>query len=353
MLSIQIWSQVPWSYCLPEWCINWPDKVKAVREWPTPTDVTEVKSFLGLCSYYRRFIKDFATIAKPLFRLTEKHVPFIWKEDEQTAFETMKDILITAPVMAYPSPTATFILDTDASNVGIGAVLSQVIDGDEKVIAYGSRTLTKAERQYCVTRRELLAVVFFTKYFKHYLTGRKFLLRTDHASYGGSDHSKNQRGNSPVGLKSWTHMISTSNIAPVLSILMLTPFLEDPVANAPVTMTPQNHGEVIRLSHPKKTLMQFVLLGHARRLLIPHATLPPNGQIGYLTPSFQMNLYVRLSSLTQLSLWSNNGLLMVADLHLNLSELKVWMSNFTLNISCLWKSLRAFLSGTGPSFYGG
>ena len=159
-----------------------PDKTKVVREWPKPQSVTDVKSFLGLCSYYRRFVPDFATIAKPLTHLTEKNVPFIWTEAQDEAWEKLKVLLTNAPVMTYPDPRATFVLDTDASQDGIGAVLSQVIDDEERVVAYGSRVLTKQERQYCITRRELLAAVYFVKYFRHYLTGKHFILRTDHAS---------------------------------------------------------------------------------------------------------------------------------------------------------------------------
>ncbi len=90
--------------------------------------------------------------------------------------------LCSAPVLAFPDREATFILDTDASDVGIGAVLSQLVDGDERVIAYGSRVLTKQERRYCITRRELLAVVHFVKQYRHFLCGKEFTLRTDHAS---------------------------------------------------------------------------------------------------------------------------------------------------------------------------
>ena len=89
--------------------------------------------------------------------------------------------MISSPTLSYPDLDADFILDTDAFAQGIGAVLSQVIDGEEKVIAYGSRVLTKQERRYCVTRKELLAVVHFVKIYRHYLVGRKFVLRTDHA----------------------------------------------------------------------------------------------------------------------------------------------------------------------------
>ena len=158
-----------------------PEKIQAVMEWGEPTTVTEVRSFLGLCSYYRKFVPEFATIARPLIKLTEKNCPFSWREEQREAWETLKQCLTSAPILGYPDPAATFILDTDASDYGIGAVLSQVKDGEEQVIAYGSRALTKPERRYCVTRKELLAVVYFTRYFRHYLLGKRFVLRTDHA----------------------------------------------------------------------------------------------------------------------------------------------------------------------------
>ena len=159
-----------------------PSKVEAIEKWPTPSTVTEVRSFLGLAAYYRRFVKDFATVASPLHKLTEKGRQFLWSDDCQTSIEALQKCLITAPILAYPNAEEPFILDTDASNFGIGAVLSQKIEGKERVIAYGSRCLSKAERRYCVTRRELLAIVYFVKYFRHYLYGRQFLLRTDHGS---------------------------------------------------------------------------------------------------------------------------------------------------------------------------
>ena len=158
-----------------------PGKIERVCEWPVPENVTEIKSFLGLASYYRRFIPNFAQVARPLHKLTEANVEFVWTPECQSSFQTLKTLLSTAPVLAYPDFTAEFILDTDASNHGIGAVLSQVKDGAEHPVAYASRTLTKAERNYCVTRKELLAVVEFVKQFRHYLHGPKFRIRTDHA----------------------------------------------------------------------------------------------------------------------------------------------------------------------------
>ena len=99
-----------------------------------------------------------------------------------------------APILAYPDPQTEFILDTDASAYGIGAVLSQVQDGQERVIAYGSRSLTKEERRYCVTRRELLAVVYFLKTLRHYLYGRKFTVRTDHGALRWLTNFKDPQG---------------------------------------------------------------------------------------------------------------------------------------------------------------
>ena len=156
-----------------------PDKTKVVHEWPEPRDKHEVRSFLGLCTYYRRFVPGFANIAKPLTRLTEENRQFAWNEECQNAFVHLKQILVSAPVLAYPKRDGKFVLDTDASNVGIGGVLSQVQDGHEKVIGYFSKVLSKPERNYCVTRRELLAVVKSVEHFYKYLYGRKFLLRTD------------------------------------------------------------------------------------------------------------------------------------------------------------------------------
>lgn len=160
-----------------------PVKTEAIRNAARPTNVSELRSFLGLMSYYRKFIKDFAKIAKCLHVLTSKETKWNWNDECDHAFHTLKEKLVSAPILGYPDPkTGQFILDTDASNNAIGCVLSQVQENCERVIAYGSRALTTAERNYCVTRKEMLAVVCFMKYFKHYLLGKKIILRTDHGS---------------------------------------------------------------------------------------------------------------------------------------------------------------------------
>ena len=171
-----------------------PEKTRAIESWPEPKNVSQLRSFLGTCSYYRRFIGGYANIAKPLHILTEKNRVFSWNEDAQEAFEKLKTALVTSPILAYPDPESMFILDTDASDHGIGSVLSQIQEGKERVIAYFSRTLNKPERRYCVTRKELLAVVVSVKNFHHYLFGKRFLIRTDHGALRWLMRFKNPEG---------------------------------------------------------------------------------------------------------------------------------------------------------------
>ena len=165
-------SHVLGTYSVSQWNFSDPTKVDKVRHWPIPQNPKEVQQFLGLANYYRRFVQGFAQLAKPLHHLTERNFPFTWTDESQKAFDDLRHKLTSTSILVYPNFEEPFILDTDASNTGIGAVLSQIgNDGCEHVIAYGSRLLTKPERQYCVTRRELLAVIAFTKHFRPYLLG--------------------------------------------------------------------------------------------------------------------------------------------------------------------------------------
>ena len=181
-----------------------PEKIETVKNWPTPENVDHVRSFLCLVSYYRRFIKNFASVARPLHRLTEKNEVFEWSEECEQAFQQLKSRLVEAPILGYPAREGEYILDTDASGFGLGGVLSQVQDGKERVIAYVSKTLNRAERNYCVTRRELLAVVKFIKHFKQYLYGREFTVRTDHAALRWLLNFKNPEGQ----LARWIEVLS-------------------------------------------------------------------------------------------------------------------------------------------------
>ena len=157
-----------------------PQKVQSVENWAIPTDVTTLRRFLGLASYYRRYIARFADIAAPLHNLTQKGITFHWTPECEQAFFILKEKLVQAPILTFPKfdeGADMFELQTDASAVGVGAILEQ----GGHVVAYASRALTKAERQYSVIQRECLAAVYAMKQFRHYLLGRKFKLMTDHA----------------------------------------------------------------------------------------------------------------------------------------------------------------------------
>ncbi|GFS52646.1 retrovirus-related Pol polyprotein from transposon 412 [Trichonephila clavipes] len=170
-----------------------PEKVSAVKNWKRPENLRELRSFLGLCTYYRKFVKGFSNIARPLHKLTESKQKFQWTKECEDSFLQLKEALTSSPILIYPQPDKPFILDTDASNESVGAVLSQEIDGQERVIAYWSKCLSKPERN-CVTRKELLAIVKAIEHFHHYLYGQKFLLRTDHASLTWLMNFRNTEG---------------------------------------------------------------------------------------------------------------------------------------------------------------
>ena len=142
-----------------------PEKVSAVKSWPPPTNVYELRVFLGKIGYYRKFIPDFATVASPLFLLEEKGRNFVWSNDCQRSFDALRQALCEAPVLAHPRFDLPFILDTDASTTGVAAVLSQVQAGDERPITYAAKALTKSQRKWPPTKIEMYALVFGTKTF--------------------------------------------------------------------------------------------------------------------------------------------------------------------------------------------
>jgi transposase InsO family protein len=157
-----------------------PAKVQAVTEYKRPSDVRKLRAFLGLAGYYRRFIEGFSRRAHPLTELT-KDVPFTWTADCDRAFADIKAALTQAPVLAYPQPERPFVVAADASGYGLGAVLSQIgDDGVEHVVAYASRKLIAAEKNYSATERECLAVVWAVQQWRHYLLDVKFTVRSDH-----------------------------------------------------------------------------------------------------------------------------------------------------------------------------
>ncbi|GJW33902.1 reverse transcriptase domain-containing protein [Tanacetum coccineum] len=155
-----------------------PSKVESVKNWKTPESSTEIRSFLGLAGYYRRFIENFSKIAKPLTLLTQKNKTYVWGDKQDEAFQILKEKLCNAPVLALPDGPDDFVVYCDASKQGFGCVLMQ----RGKVIAYASRQLKKHENNYTTHDLELGAVVFALKIWRHYLYGTKSVIYTDHQS---------------------------------------------------------------------------------------------------------------------------------------------------------------------------
>jgi hypothetical protein len=163
-----------------------PAKIEAIKAWEAPKSPTEIRSFLGLAGYYRRFIKDFSRIAVPMTKLLKKTEPFVWTDDQERAFQILKECLCTAPILALPEGNEDFAVYCDASLSGLGCVLMQ----RGKVIAYASRQLRPAEENYPTHDLELAAVVLALKLWRHYLYGTKCTIYTDHRSL---QHIQNQK----------------------------------------------------------------------------------------------------------------------------------------------------------------
>ncbi|GJS37953.1 putative reverse transcriptase domain-containing protein [Tanacetum coccineum] len=155
-----------------------PAKIESIKDWASPKSPTEIRQFLGLAGYYRRFIEGFSKIAKPMTKLTQKKVKFVWGDKQEAAFQLLKKKLCSAPILALPEGSEDFIVYCDASIKGLGVVLMQ----REKVIAYASRQLKIHEKNYTTHDLELGAVVFALKIWRHYLYGTKCTVFTDHKS---------------------------------------------------------------------------------------------------------------------------------------------------------------------------
>ena len=155
-------------------------KVRAIKDWPKPSSVKEIQSFLGLVNYYRRFIRHVAEISRPLTNLLKKDSPYSWTAAQNKAFETLKSKIASAPVLKLPNPHQKYVLMTDASDIGLGGVLSQEENGRMKPVAYLSRKLNQAEQNYAVHEKELLAIIFALRTWRIYLHGAEFDILTDH-----------------------------------------------------------------------------------------------------------------------------------------------------------------------------
>ena len=159
------------------------EKVEAVLNYPTPTSKTEIRAFMGLAGYYRQFVQDFSVIAEPINRLLRKSQPFEWGDEQELAFQKLIQKLCSDPILIRPDWNKEFKLYTDASALGLGAILTQDDDDkQERVICYASRGTSDTERNYGATQLECLAVVWAVNYFRYYLLGRRFKVITDHVA---------------------------------------------------------------------------------------------------------------------------------------------------------------------------
>lgn len=172
-----------------------PEKVRAIKELKEPTNVTEIRSFIGAASYYRRFVKDFAKIAEPMTKLTRDKVVFQWEKEQQKAFDTIKEALMTQPILCHFDPKLPIELRTDACGYGLGAILlHEFPDKTKRVITYASRLLQGAELNYAISEKECLAIVWAVDKFKTYLMGSKFKIVTDHLALSWIKNKKKLSG---------------------------------------------------------------------------------------------------------------------------------------------------------------
>ncbi|GBN20563.1 Retrovirus-related Pol polyprotein from transposon 17.6 [Araneus ventricosus] len=183
------------------------EKVSAIQKIPVPTNVKEAQSFLQTCSWFRRYVPNFANIARPLSNLTKKNVQWFWGHEQQDAFETLRKSLITPPVLKQPDGSKPFRIRTDASSYALGAVLTQGEGPEEHVIEYASRLLIPAERNYSTTEREALAVVWALEKFRGYVESQKIIIASDHQPLKWLMSIKSPSGH----LAMWTLQIQSFN----------------------------------------------------------------------------------------------------------------------------------------------
>ena len=213
--------------------------VKAILDLPEPKNVKELASFLGTTNFYLKFVPNYAQLADPLRLLLRKDVPWVWTEAQSAEFATLKQKIASPPILAHFNSDAPTIVSADASGVALGAVLSQLIDGQEYPVAFASKTLSETERRYSAGEREAFACIFACEHWHNFLFGRKFLLQTDHVALQAL-LSKSGSGHKPVRLYKWAERLhqynfevqyipgSTNYVADMLSRLVVAePSAED------------------------------------------------------------------------------------------------------------------------------
>jgi len=200
-----------------------PEKIRAIVDWPVPECKEDVHRFIGTCSWYRDFIHDFSTISEPLVRLLRKNFQFKWSCEQEDSFSLLKDRICNDVVLATIDYSYPIILKTDASNVGLGAVLCQIIDGVERVIAFGSKLLNPSEQKLHIYQKELLAIMWAVEKYKEYIVGETFSIVTDNSAVSYLSRLKDTDSK----VARWA-----SRIEPYLDRIVHRPGRENTVADA-------------------------------------------------------------------------------------------------------------------------
>jgi hypothetical protein len=159
-----------------------PRKIEALEKMPIPSSVPQLRAFVGFCGFYHKFIKNFAILCAPLYALTKLNARFIWEGKHQLAVEAIKRALCTFTLLYHPNYSLTFVIRTDACDFGLGAVLAQIVEGQERVVQFASRTLQPAEKKWCIREKEALAIIWACETFRVYVHGTRFTVETDHSS---------------------------------------------------------------------------------------------------------------------------------------------------------------------------
>lgn len=167
-----------------------PKKIKVIQDWNAPTTVGDLQRFLGFCAFYHRFMCNLSETAAPLYKLLRKDTAFEWTEEAERAFQTLKEMIMTLPTLAYPGPLKPYDVHTDASMHGLGAIIVQ----GGRPVSFASRTLTPAEKNYNTSEQEALCVVYALKHFYPYLYGAKLTIYTDHAALKSILSTKEPKG---------------------------------------------------------------------------------------------------------------------------------------------------------------
>ena len=225
-------------------------KIDIISKLPPPTNVKTIRQFLGHAGFYRRFIKDFSKIAKPLYKLLEKDAQFGWEEDCQKSFEELKFHLTTAPIVQAPNWRLPFEVMCDSSDLAIGAVLGQREDGKPHVVYYASKTLNEAQRNYTTSDKELLAVVYALDKFRAYLVGAEIVIFTDHSTLKYLLTKKNAKAR----LIRWVLLLQEFNLQ-----IKDKKGVENVVADhlSRLTIAHDTHSAPINDEFPEESLMQL------------------------------------------------------------------------------------------------